>query len=341
MEKEYLEFIKELKQSIITSRYIAARLANREQIMLYYKTGKSLSDKIEAQKWGAKVVEQIAVDLQKGLPGLKGFSYRNLMKMKQFADQYPNVPFLPSATAGLTLDQEIFFDISFTHHLLLLNKCKEKTERWFYIEQAASQFWSVTVLEYYIKSDLFKHQGKLANNFNSVLSQDLKTNALQVFQDEYLFDFICIDDESDERVFEGQIVANIKNSIMALGKGFSFMGNQYRLEVDGQEFFIDLLFYNRHLQCLVVFELKRGRFKPEYAGQLNFYLSVLDDKIKLPHENSSIGIILCKEKSNTVVEFAFKNINKALGAATFKTSKEMPNEMKGILPDANDLAQLL
>src|SRR5205085_845116 len=149
------------------------------------------------------------------------------------------------------------------------------------------------------------------------------------------------EDEGDERVYESQIVSNIKNSIMALGKGFSFMGNQYRLEVDGQEFFIDLLFYNRYLQCLVAFELKRGKFKPEHAGQLNFYLNILDDKVKLAHENSSIGLILCKEKSNTVVHFAFRNIRKALDAATFRTSKEVPQEMNGILPDADDLAQLL
>ena len=150
-----------------------------------------------------------------------------------------------------------------------------------------------------------------------------------------------MDESEDERVFEGQILSNIKNTIMVLGKGFAFMGNQYRLEVDEQEFFIDLLFYNRHLQCLVAFELKSGKFKPEYAGQLNFYLNVLDHRVKLPNENPSIGIILCKEKSNTVVEFAFKNVDKGMGAATYRTTKQMPKEMKGILPDEGDLAQLL
>ena len=369
MDKKYLQFIKELKQNIIISRYIAARLANKEQLLLYYITGKSLSEKIASEKWGAKVLEQIAFDLEKQLPGLKGFSHRNLKNMRQFFEAYHNTPIGQSVTARLNsstnqlltdppttakstikiigqsttaqLEYADFFGISFTHHILLLNKCKGLGERLFYISQAASQFWTVLILEHHINANLFVHQGKLSNNFNGALPENLKASALQVFQDEYLFDFIHLDEESDERVFESQLVSNIKNSIMALGKGFSFIGNQYRIEVDGQEFYIDLLFYNRYLQCLVAFELKRGKFKPEYAGQLNFYLNVLDEKVKLPHENSSIGIILCKEKSNTVVEFAFKNISKALGAATFKTSKKVPKGMRGILPNADDLAQLL
>jgi predicted nuclease of restriction endonuclease-like (RecB) superfamily len=147
------------------------------------------------------------------------------------------------------------------------------------------------VLEHHINANLYKHQGKITNNFTNTLPGNIKANALQVFQDEYLFDFISLE-EDDERVIEGQLVSNIKNMIMTLGKGFSFIGNQYRLEIDGEEFFIDLLFFNRHLQCLVAFELKRGKFKPEYAGQLNFYLNVLDDKVRLPHEHPSIGIVL-------------------------------------------------
>ena len=156
-----------------------------------------------------------------------------------------------------------------------------------------------------------------------------------------IFDFLSVNEDDDERVFEANIVANIRQFIMSMGKGFSFIGNQYRIEMEGEEFFIDLLFFNRHLQCLVAFELKRGKFKPAYAGQLNFYLNILDDKIRLPNENPSIGIILCKEKSNTVVEYAFKSIDKAMGAATFKTVRQVPKELKGILPGASDLAKLL
>ncbi len=171
----------------------------------------------------------------------------------------------------------------------------------------------------------------------------MKPSLPQVFQDEYLMDFIasCRYTE-DESVFSNQkVVGDIKNFILRIGKGFCFIGNQYRLEVGGEEFFVDLLFFNRHLQSLVAFELKRGKFKPGYAGQLNFYLNVLDEKVKLPHENASIGIVLCKEKNNTVVEFAVRSIDKAMGVATYRTTKEMPKEMEGILPDAAELARLL
>lgn len=197
------------------------------------------------------------------------------------------------------------------------------------------------VLEHQLKANLFKHQGKLPNNFATTLSPELKPSALEVFQDEYLMDFISQEDTEDERVFETKAVADMKNLILRLGKGFCFIGNQYRLEVGGEEFFVDLLFFNRHLQSLVAFELKRGKFKPEYVGQLNFYLNVLDEKVRLGHEHASIGIVLCKEKNNTVVEFAVRTIDKAMGVATYRTTREMPAEMRGILPDTGELARLL
>jgi predicted nuclease of restriction endonuclease-like (RecB) superfamily len=241
-------------------------------------------------------------------------------------------------------DQQLlnaFLGISFTHHVLLLNKFESEQERYFYMQQAASQFWSVSLLEHHISANLYLNQGKISNNFNDTLPNPLKASALQVFQDEYLLDFINSGDGIDERAMESQIVANIKQVVLELGKGFSFIGNQYRLQVGEQEFFIDLLFYNRHLQCLVAFELKRGHFIPEYAGKLNFYLNVLDDKVKLPHEHPSIGIVLCKEKNNTVVEYSVKTIDKAMGVATYKTTKQAPEEIKNILPSPDELAALL
>lgn len=370
MNKNYLSFIQELKQSIIHSRYMAARLANREQIILYLRTGKMLQDKIDNQEWGTNVIEKVAEDLQSELPGIKGFSYRNLRLMRQFYAEYQSIIIWQTVSAKLrdskenkeisispTLSAKLlegiqspielsvimegFFGISFSHHVHIISKCKNIDERWFYIIQAAKQLWSLSALELHIKNNLFYQQEKISSNFSAALPKEVGINALKVFQDEYLFDFINLDEDASEKVFEGELVSNIKNSIIALGKGFAFLGNQYKLEVGGQDFYIDLLFYNRHLQCLVVFELKKGAFKPEHAGQLNFYLNVLDEKVKLPHENPSIGIVLCKDKNNTVVEFAFKNIEKGMGAATFKTARQVPKEMKGILPDAKDLAELL
>lgn len=359
-DKKYLEFIRSLKQEIINSRYQAARLANREQLSLYYKTGGMLSEKVKAQKWGTKVLEQIASDLQESLPGLKGFSFTNLKKMRQFFEAYPNFEIRPSVTAQMpatslrtenentiligpsaTAQFEVFWSISFTHHILLLNRCKQIDERLFYIENAATQFWSITVMDHQIDADLFTKQGSLPNNFKNTISESLKPSALKVFKDEYLLDFIAGDELEDERHIEQKVVLNIRNFILQMGKGFSFIGNQYRIEVDGDEFFIDLLFFNRILQCLVAFELKKGKFKPADAGQLNFYLNVLDEKVKLPQENSSIGIVLCKEKNNTVVEFAIKSFDKAMGVATYKTSKQTPVQMKGILPDTDELGRLL
>lgn len=366
VNNSYVQFVKDLKQNIVHSRYVAARLANREQLTLYLKVGKMLSEKVAAEKWGAKVLEQLSQDLQRELPGLRGFSSGNLKKMRIFAEAYHRLfpigstlsnqletnsekiytsLFGSSVTNQLTLPFEqfieLFFSLSFSHHLHILIKIKDWIERLFYIKATATQFWSLAILEHHIEADLYRHQGKISGNFNTTLPANLKASALQVFQDEYLFDFINTDDTADERIVESHIIANIRQFIMKLGKGFSFIGNQYRLEVSGQEFFLDLLFYNRHLQCLVVFELKRGHFKPEYAGQLNFYLNVLDDKVKLPHEHPSIGIVLCKEKDNTVVEYAVKTIDKAMGVATFKTSKQVPKEMRDILPDAATLAGLL
>jgi predicted nuclease of restriction endonuclease-like (RecB) superfamily len=336
MNKGYVDFIADLKKRIVQSRYLAANLVNKEQLVLYFKTGKMLSEKIIAEKWGTKIIEKIALDLQQELPGIRGFSYTSLKNMRQFYETYAEA--IGQAVTGQI--GESFWGISFTHHMLLINKCRKLEERLFYIEQAASQYWSVRILEHHVAAKLYRKRGKLANNFQTTLSNNIKASALEVFQDEYLFDFVAVD-ETDEKVFENALVKNVKNMILTMGKGFCFIGNQYRLEVGGEEFFVDLLFFNRHLQSLVAFELKRGKFKPEYAGQLNFYLNVLDEKVRLGHEHASIGIVLCKEKNNTVVEFAVRTIDKAMGVATYRTTREMPAEMRGILPDAGELARLL
>jgi len=245
MNEGYIRMIVDLKQSIIQSRYTAARLANKEQLLLYFKTGKVLSEKIAAERWGAKILVNIAEDLQKQLPGLRGFSHRNLKNMRQFYSEHQSFIIGQSATVLIRKFRKeyeaYFFSISFSHHILILNSCKTWEEKMFYISQAASRTWSVSLLERNILADLFHHQGKLPNNFEKTLPENLKPSALQVFQDEYLFDFIASEQE-DERVIEGAIISNIRHMIMTLGQGFSFIGNQYRLELAGEEFFIDLLF---------------------------------------------------------------------------------------------------
>ncbi len=410
---DYIQFVSDIKHQILQSRYRAASLANREMLLLYYETGKRLSEKIKQQNWGTKVIERIADDLQKELPGLRGFSASNLKNMRLLASEYEKLnnfidfqtytirqsvtvqlendtnsigqsvtvqlqnieneeniicqsvtgklenrqetvnSIMQLLTAQLqTADNEqkkatfcfienIFLKIGFTHHILLINKCKDLRERLFYMQRTVSNQWSVSLLEHHIESRLYEQKGKLFNNFDKTLPQKLYTHATDAFKGEYLLDFINIEEQDDERVFENAIVMNIKKFIMSIGNDFAFMGNQYRIMIEDDEYFIDLLFFHRRLQSMVAFELKRGKFKAEYAGKMNLYLSAIDQYIKQPQENPSIGIILCKEKNDRTVEFAFRDINKAMGVATYKTSRELPQQFKGLLPDAETLKQLL
>lgn len=359
-ENTYNHFIIEVKNQIVHSRYLAARLVNREQLSLYFIIGKRLSEKVASEKWGTKVIEQIAVDLQKELPGLKGFSYRNIMNMTQFSKEYSGVSFLQSLTAEIqlidnqnntilqlitaeleSLTPELFFGVGFTQHIVLLNKCKDWNQRLFYIKKTVENHWTVEMLEWQIKTNLFqKHGNTIQSNFESTLPIPLQLNSTLAFKDEYLLDYINIE-TNDERVVEKGIVNNIKEFIMKMGKGFSFIGNQHRLLVDKDEFFVDLLFYNRILKCLIAFELKKGKFRPQDAGQLNFYLNVLNDTEKLEDENPAIGIILCSEKNDKTVEYAFQKISNPMGVAVYQLSEQLPEHLKNILPDPESLKKLL
>lgn len=348
----------ELKNAILKSRYLAARLVNKELIILYFGIGKKISETAKKEAWGSKVLDQISTELQNELPGLRGFSSGNLKKMRVFAEFWTDKLQIGSALPNqLQNDKfssalpnqlpenfaEYFFSVSFTHHYSIASKCEHLEEACFYLKSIATEFWNYRYLEKQINAKLFYQKGTLPNNFNTTLPQSHFEKALKTFKDEYLLDFINIEDdiEENERVLENEIVRNIKKFILSIGNDFAFMGNQYRLIVEEQEYFIDLLFFNRKLQCLVAFELKTGKFKPEYLGKMNFYLSALDDLIKQPHENPSIGIILCKEKSNKIVEYSFRDFNKAMGVAIYKTSNELPEKYKETLPDAATLKKLL
>jgi predicted nuclease of restriction endonuclease-like (RecB) superfamily len=239
---------------------------------------------------------------------------------------------------------EQFLKLGFSHHREIIKKSVLE-ERLFYIQKVATEFWSYETLKHHLKSDLYQRQGKLTHNFQTTLSENsFRQKALMAFKDEMLLDFINIEDadeEPNERVLENAIVQNIKKFIMALGSEFSFIGNQHRLIIEDEEYFIDLLFFNRKIQSLVAIELKKGKFKAEYVGKMNLYLSALDEMVKQPHENPSIGIILCKEKNNKIVEFAFRDTSKPMGVVTYKTYNDLPEAYKNILPDTEALKQLL
>lgn len=374
----YSESIKALKSAILSSRYKAATSVNKELLLLYFTVGKFISEKTKKEKWGAKVIDNLSTDLQAELPGLRGFSATGIKRMRFFFESWEEYFIIkPSVTDELSIidieeiefrptlldqiqvtDNEIFkfsptllvqlekdfFKLSFSHHVALIQTTETLDEKIYYIQKTATEFWSLSNLKYQIKNRSFSNSGSLPNNFLKTISnEELRNKALQSFKDEYLLDFINIEDadDEDERVLESGIVQNIKKFLMSLGTDFAFISNQYRLLVEDEEYFLDLLFFNRRLQCLVAFELKTGKFKPEYMGKMNFYLSALDEYVKQPHEQPSIGIILCKEKKNKIVEFSFRDFNKAMGVSTYTTSKILPKAFKGLIPDAETFKKLM
>lgn len=346
-------FLAELKQTILQSRYRAAQLANRELLGLYFRVGKMIAERAAAEAWGNKVLTQVSAQLQQELPGLRGFSASNLKKMQRFFDHWRELVevdghklYLGEFPIGSTLStqlKEAFPKLGFSHHMSILNKTETLEARAFYIIRCAQAFWSVRTLEYHLNSQLFEAEGRLPNNFAQTLAPEQAGKAIRSFKDSYLLDFINLEDpdEEDERVLEQAIVRNVQRFLQSLGPAFTFVGRQQRLIVEEQEFFIDLLFFHRSLQCLIAFELKRGKFKPEYLGQMNFYLSALDDLIRQPHENPSIGIILCREKNNKIVEYAIRDLHKPMGVATFHSLHDMPPTYQQHLPDPEDLKRLL
>ena len=362
---EYIKAVKDIKQAILESRYRAARHVNKEVLALYYWVGCYVSVHSRVGAWNTNAIGVISKMLQQELPGLTGFSETNIKNMRIFYEAWSPVlnrqPLaadsdkeldismllnrqLTTADLGET-DFEYFLMVGFTHHREIIRNTKTIEERLFYIRKCATEFWSKETLKYHLKENLYSKEGTIQQtNFNKTIDNAaFKQRALQSFKDEYLLDFVNIEDPElvDERVIEQRIIQNVKNFIMAFGSDFTFMGNQYRIEVSGQEFIIDLLFFSRRLRSLVAFELKRGEFKPEYTGKMNFYLAALDKYVKLPDENPSIGIILCKTKNDEIVELSFSDTSKPMGVATYRTSQELPLEIRQALPDMEDLKKLM
>ncbi len=356
-----IELIKQLKQRILISRYLVAKMANAESLRLYFTIGHDLDAAIKKNAWGDKILDSIAARLQQELPGLRGFSASNLKKMRLFYNAWEPVKAISSSltnqldgrnfeiSSSLTnqfqeTDFSRFISIGFTHHIEIILKTAEVKDRWYYIHLSAANFWTVKHMRTELVNKSHLKQVNESNNFKKVLPIEISNKAIRAFKDQYLLDYVNVedgDDEIDERVLERELVLNIKKFLMSLGNDFSFMGNQYRILVEEDEYFIDLLFFHRGLQSLIAFELKRGKFKPEYIGKMNFYLSALDDLVRKPHENPSIGIILCKEKDQKKVEYSFRDLSKPLGVATYKTSDTLPPQLKDALPDAETLKKLM
>jgi predicted nuclease of restriction endonuclease-like (RecB) superfamily len=321
----------EVKQRIRSAQYEALKAVNREMINLYWDIGQMIFIKQQNYNWGKSVVEQLSKDLQTEFPGISGFSARNIWNMRSFYVTYSQNEKL----------QPLVAEIGWTHNIVILEKCKDDLEREFYMKMTRKFGWTKNVLIHQIENQTYEKTLLNQTNFDQNISSEIRNQLKLAVKDEYTFDFLELADEHSERQLEQAILAKVKPFLQEMGGIFTFVDSQYRLEVDDEEYFIDILLYHRCLKCLVAIELKIGKFLPEYVGKMQFYLSVLDDKVKLPDENPSIGIILCKSKQRTIVEYALKDSNKPIGVATYQIVSQLPQELKNQLPDPEQVAKLL
>ena len=378
--QQAIDAVNLLKTAILQSQARAANAVNQEQLALYYGVGRFLSLNTRNKNWGAGMIKSISQRLRSEIPGLRGFGETNLRNMRLFYEAWSGIEsnssvmtdelnVTTSNAAGYDtqiLDTDIdtihqlrlmnldnfpavsFLSISFTHHMVILTHAKEWDERLFYIQYAFDRKLSIEELEKVLKKDLYHHQGQIPNNFLDTIPEYKQAyRAIQMFKDEYLLDFINVeelgmrDEDIDERVIEQSIVHNVKNFIMTFGKGFTFNGSQVHYDKFGHEHWIDLLFYNRDLRRLVVFELKKGKFKTSYLGQLSSYLRILNDDDRREGEEPPIGIILCKSADKSYVEYVMQDFRQPMGVATYKTADEMDAKLLEVLPSKEQLEKLL
>ncbi len=323
---EYFETVEQIKQEIRAAQYKAALQVNRELILLYHSIGTVIH---EHKTWGNKFVDNLAKDIKLSFPSATGFSVRNLKYMAKFALAYPDREFVQTVSA----------QIPWSHNIAILEKVKEPEQRIWYIQKAAENGWSHSVLIHQIESGLYQRQviTDKISNFEQRLPVPQSELAVQTMKDPYIFDFIPFKEDMVERDIERALVQDVTKLLLELGTGFAFLGNQYHLNVGGDDFYIDLLFYNLNLRCYVVIELKTGEFKPEYAGQLNFYLSAVDGLMKQPQDNPTIGLLLCKSKNNLVAEYSLKDMSKPIGVSEYRITSSLPAELEKQLPSVEDI----
>ena len=323
---EYISIVENIKREIKAAQYRAAIHANVDMLLLYHDIGCVIN---EHKLWGNRFIDNLATDIRMDFPESKGYSVRNLKYMAKFAETYPNREFVQTVSA----------QIPWSHNIAIIEKVKDPEQRIWYIQKTAENGWSHNVLIHQIESGLYQRQVLVdkVSNFESRLPSPQSELAEQTMKDPYVFDFIPFREEMLERDIEQALVRDVTKLLLELGTGFAFLGNQYHLNVGGDDFYIDLLFYNLNLRCYVVIELKAGDFKPEYAGQLNFYLSAVDGILKKEEDNPSIGLLLCKSKNNLVAEYSLKDISKPIGVSEYKVTSSLPNALEEQLPSVEDI----
>lgn len=347
--------------------------ANSQMLLAYWQIGSQLSANIKAHAWGAKIIDNFSADIRKAFPSIKGFSVRNLVYMRQFADAYPtqiiitlhqlaqqsiqntqpmvalieqvkNIDTEITQPVVAQMDESYFLDsvigkISWSHHLVLLDKCPALHQRFWYMLNTLNHGTSKNILLMQIESDLYQRQlaQKKISNFSSTLPQPQSDFAQYLLKDPYIFDFVQAKENADERNIEEQLTKHITKFLLELGQGFAFVGKQYHLKVGGSDFYIDLLFYHTKLHCYVVVELKARAFEPGDPAQLNFYINVINDTLKTEHDHETIGILLCKGKNEVLAEYALKGYARPIGVADYELSKAIPNDLKSTLPSIEEI----
>ncbi|MGI9074273.1 MAG: PDDEXK nuclease domain-containing protein [Bryobacteraceae bacterium] len=329
--ESYGALLGEIKERIRAAQYAALRAVNRELIELYWDIGRLIVERQSGQTWGRNVVQNLAKDLQLEFPGVAGFSAPNLYKMRQFYDAY----------RGNEILSPLVIEISWTKNLVILERCREDSEREFYLRRTQQFGWTKNVLIHQIENRSYEKTRLNQTSFDTALPEHVREQAKLAVKDEYTFDFLELADEHSERQLEQAILAKVEPFLLEMGGMFSFIGSQYRLEVGDKEYFIDLLLFHRRLRSLVAVELKIGEFQPEHIGKMQFYLAVLDDTARMEGENPAIGILICKSKNRTIVEYALKESSKPIGVATYRILSSVPDELRNDLPAPEQIVRLL
>ena len=321
--KEYNTFLVDIKNKIKLSQQKTFSSVNQEMIGLYFNIGSIIDTRQKKLGWGAKVIDKLSFDILKEFPDMKGFSSRNIKRMlrfyKEYSDESSKVPLLVA-------------QIPWTHNIILIEKIKDKNLRYWYMQKVLENGWSKDILSLMIKSEVHKREGNLVSNFKDVLPQNSSDLVQQSFKDPYLFDFLSITEPFRERELENSLIKNMEKFLIELGSGFAFVGRQYKLEIGDDDFYIDLLFYHLKLRCFVVVELKKGKFKPEYFGQVNFYCSAVDSVLAQKDDKPTIGLILCQEKNEIVAEYSLRNMSQPIGISEYQLTEVLPKEFESSLP---------
>ncbi len=324
---DYQSFIEDIKSRILSSRYQAARAVNKELILLYHHIGTQILEKQKIQGWGSKVIEQISKDLKSEFPEMKGFGVSNLYYMRRFAEIFTLE----------TILQPVVGELAWSHHLTIMEKTKSQEESEFYIQQAAKNGWSKSTLIHHIQCRLHERKGKSISNFDVRLPLQQAKLVQETLKDPYFFDFLELGDHINEREIEKGLIKHIEKFLLELGEGFAFVGRQYRISFRGKDFYIDLLFYHLKLRSYVVIELKDVEFQASQTGQLNFYLSAVDDLLRHPDDNPTIGLLLCRSKDDYFVEYALRNLNSPIGVAEYNLTQSLPEQFKTSLPSIEEI----